>query len=191
MEAVNPPELPGYKQRSFGEVVQYGDKFWSLTDCAWRDVTSRDVGEVYKLGWRPVFRKTPDDSGHVPSMSPREIMSVVNDPANHTKVPAPDKLEAIKLERGKVYGESELSHENIGLAWTGILQQHYGIRFPESIPAWLVEHMMVQFKIQRSARVFHQDNFDDAKNYLEFAERDQKKTNPKPWVPTVHPQWAT
>jgi hypothetical protein len=76
-------------------------------------------------------------------------------------------------ERGKVYGEPHHSHRNIGLAWTGLLQQHYGIQLREPIQHWLVELMMVQFKVQRSARIYHEDNFRDARVYLKFAEHGQ------------------
>lgn len=78
-------------------------------------------------------------------------------------------------ERGRIYGEPHLSHENIGLAWTGLLQQHYGMRLEHPIPSWLVELMMASFKVHRSARVYHADNFVDAKAYLAFAEHAQAK----------------
>ena len=47
-----------------------------------------------------------------------------------------------------------------------------------SLPGWLVELMMVVFKCHRAARVFHQDNYTDAKAYLSFAEQDQQKARP-------------
>jgi len=90
-------------------------------------------------------------------------------------MPDPQSIvDATIAERGKVYGDPTLSHENIGLAWTAKIQQHYGIRLPHTIPAWLVELMMVDFKTQRAARVYHADNFTDARAYLQFAEKDQK-----------------
>jgi hypothetical protein len=80
----------------------------------------------------------------------------------------------IKVERGQVYGEPHHSHKNIGLAWTALIQQHYGITLDHPIPHWLVELMMVQFKTQRAARVFHRDNYDDLANYAEFARHGQE-----------------
>lgn len=80
--------------------------------------------------------------------------------------------ETIK-ERGKVYGEPHLSHENIGLEWTGLLQQYYGIRLPNAIPAHVVELMMAAFKIHRAVRVYHADNYIDLKAYAGFAEHGQ------------------
>lgn len=88
-------------------------------------------------------------------------------------------------ERGKVYGDPSLSHENIGLAWTGLIQQHYQIRLPHALPDWLVELMMVQFKANRSARVFHEDNFVDLRAYSGFAEEDQKISTQKGYTPIV------
>jgi hypothetical protein len=78
-------------------------------------------------------------------------------------------------ERGKIYGDPKLSHENIGLSWTGLIQQHYGLRLDHPLPDWLVELMMVQFKVHRAARVYHADNYLDARAYLSFAEQDQKQ----------------
>ena len=77
-------------------------------------------------------------------------------------------------ERGKVYGPPGPSHTNIGLAWTGLLQQHYGITLDHPLPAWLVAGMMVVFKVQRAARVYQGDNFLDARAYLNFMEDGQK-----------------
>ncbi len=85
-------------------------------------------------------------------------------------------------QRGKVYGDPSLSHENIGLSWTGLIQQHYGIRLDHPLPGWLVELMMVNFKTHRASRVFHEDNYVDAAAYLGFAEADQKQ-DPKAQIP--------
>lgn len=87
---------------------------------------------------------------------------------------APDKLAKLQEERGKVYGDPQLSHENIGLAWSGLVQQWSGIKLPKPFPAWLVSLMMVQFKAQRAARVYHADNFDDLHVYAKFAQEGQK-----------------
>ena len=76
-------------------------------------------------------------------------------------------------ERGKIYGEPHHSHRNIGLAWTGLIQQHYGITLDHPMPDWLVELMLAAFKIHRAARVHHPDNFLDCRAYLGFAEHSQ------------------
>lgn len=86
---------------------------------------------------------------------------------------APD-LKALETERGQVYGDPLTSHRNIGLSWTAILQQHYGITLEHPLPPELVALMMVTFKAQRSARVFKADNFDDLQVYADFARRFQE-----------------
>lgn len=93
------------------------------------------------------------------------------------------EISLVMTERGKVYGEPHLSHENIGLAWTGLIQQHYGLRLDHPLPSWLVEMMLASFKIHRAARVFHADNFLDCRAYLAFAEHGQQKPNEAYQVP--------
>ena len=97
-------------------------------------------------------------------------------------------IQATIAERAKVYGDVTMSHENIGMGWTGLIQQHYQIRLDHPIPAWLVQLMMTSFKLQRSALVFHADNFVDAHAYLQFAEKDQRTafTNNTTPTPTTH-----
>ncbi len=77
--------------------------------------------------------------------------------------------------RGVVYGDPKKSHDRIGMAWSGLLQQHYDITLPHPIPAHIVAMMMVMFKVQRSARKFKADNFLDGKAYLQFSEEFQKQ----------------
>lgn len=85
-------------------------------------------------------------------------------------------------ERGKVYGEPHLSHKNIGLSWTGKIQQHFGFELPHPLPASLVEQMMVDLKLNRAARVFHADNYLDAAAYLRFAEDSQQREQSDPKI---------
>lgn len=94
-------------------------------------------------------------------------------------IPEPETIvDATIKERGIVYGDPKHSHANIGLSWTGLLQQHYGLTFDHPIPASLVAQMMVTFKMQRSARVFKDDNYIDAKAYLKFGEEFQREEKP-------------
>ena len=85
-------------------------------------------------------------------------------------------------ERAKVYGKPFESHQNIGLAWTGLLQQHYNIRLEHPIPASLVALMMCDFKASRSCRVFHGDNFVDLHAYARFAEEFQQREQSDPKI---------
>jgi hypothetical protein len=87
-------------------------------------------------------------------------------------------------QRGSVYGEPHLSHDNIGLCWTAAIQQHYGIRLPHTLPSHVVELMMCQFKLQRSMRVFHEDNYVDLRAYAGFAEHAQRCPG-EPFVPSA------
>jgi hypothetical protein len=89
--------------------------------------------------------------------------------------PSRDIVSDTIAERGKVYGDPHLSHKNIGLSWTGLIQQHYGIELDHPLPASLVAQMMVCFKMQRATRVFHADNYVDAHAYARFAEESQQK----------------
>jgi len=77
------------------------------------------------------------------------------------------------IERAKVYGAVVTSHENIGLSWTALIQQHFGIKLDHPIPPELVAQMMVAFKMQRAARVYHPDNYVDGQAYMGFAEHMQ------------------
>ena len=86
-----------------------------------------------------------------------------------------DKVTETIEERAKVYGDPYESHVNIGLAWTALLRQskHLPPNSAYVIPASLVAQMMVVFKMQRSARVFKEDNYVDAHAYTKFAEEFQ------------------
>jgi len=88
--------------------------------------------------------------------------------------PCQDEVSRTIAERGKIYGDPKESHTNIGLSWTGLIQQHYGITLDHPIPPELVAMMMVTFKVQRSTRVYHKDNFVDGSAYLRFVEEFQK-----------------
>lgn len=81
----------------------------------------------------------------------------------------------VVAERGKVYGDPYESHRNIGLTWTALIQQAYGIELPHPMPASLVALMMAAFKVQRSARVFKEDNYIDLSAYAGFAQSFQVK----------------
>ncbi len=88
--------------------------------------------------------------------------------------PETDTVGDIIAERGRVYGEPRSSHANIGLSWTGLIQQHYGLTLDHPLPDYLVAMMMVAFKNQRSCRVYKEDNFLDLQAYGRFAEEFQK-----------------
>lgn len=95
--------------------------------------------------------------------------------AEPSELPGQDVVEKTIAERGLVYGDPYLSHLNIALSWTALLQQHLGITFDKPLPASLVAQMMVVFKMQRSAKVYKDDNYVDAHAYAKFADEFQKK----------------
>lgn len=92
----------------------------------------------------------------------------------HLAPPKPSTVDSTIQERGKVYGELHHSHHNIGLAWTALIQQHYGIKLDHPLPDFIVELMMVAFKVQRSSRVYHADNYVDLEAYARFAKHAQE-----------------
>jgi hypothetical protein len=106
-------------------------------------------------------------------------------PSSPTAEAATDIVKTTIAERAKVYGDATLSHENIGLAWTALIQQHYQIKLDHPLPSWIVELMMVNFKVQRSSLVYHADNFVDIKAYLQFAEKDQQQQTTKHNAQTI------
>jgi hypothetical protein len=91
------------------------------------------------------------------------------------------KLDAIKAERQKVYGDPRENHRGIAMAWAGLLQPHApAIARGDPIPDWTVALMMAALKLNRMRLTFKQDNYDDIRNYLEFAEQWQQSTSPGP-----------
>lgn len=85
-------------------------------------------------------------------------------------------LDAIKAERRKVYGDPLENHRGIAQAWAGLLQPHWEkIRDGVPVPPHVVALLMAALKMNRCRIVFHQDNYDDLLNYLEFAEEWQRE----------------
>lgn len=121
--------------------------------------------------------------GHAPTRV--EFVKLTADGQEETvpeTVPAPDQkadpIQAIIDDRSKVYGSPAESMKNIGLIWTGLIQQHYGIELAHPIPAEIVPMMLACFKMSRATRVFKQDNFDDGHAYMRFAEEIQGGKKP-------------
>jgi hypothetical protein len=75
-------------------------------------------------------------------------------------------LDKLVKERAKVYGNPKVMHQCIAKCWSALL----GVEIKD----WQVALMMVLFKVMRMKYVFKQDNFDDVKVYLSFAEKWQK-----------------
>lgn len=173
------------------ELIKVGNKFVPTKEAI--DKGSFKEGTVYEVigtttdGFTWVSRR--QSSGHLTCTG--LVCSLFSDFAYEnfemqfikgnqtTDVKAEDKVSATIAERGKVYGDPYDSHENIGLCWTALIQQHYGLTLAKPIPASLVAQMMVSFKMQRSAKVFHEDNYVDAHAYAKFAEEFQQRETSK------------
>lgn len=111
------------------------------------------------------------ESAPEPTLQPTSALS--------TQITEPNIVDQTIAERGKIYGDPQSSHANIGHSWTGLIQQHYGITLDHPLPDFLVALMMTTFKAQRSARVFSADNYIDLSAYAKFAQDFQKPTEKK------------
>jgi len=84
-------------------------------------------------------------------------------------------------QRQKRYGNFVDAHENLGLIWTGLIQNYFQIKLPEPIPSHLVLLMMAASKLNRAVAekdLIDSDNYDDAKIYAEMAKK-AKETHEK------------
>lgn len=83
-----------------------------------------------------------------------------------------DRIQAVQAERGAAYGDSTFGHTNLGLLWTALLQNHYGIEFDHPIPPSVVLTMLVAHKCNRMVLSGLQtDNFLDCASYADLAEK--------------------
>jgi hypothetical protein len=89
--------------------------------------------------------------------------------------PRPDRLAEIMVERRKVYGEPRENHQGIAMMWAPLLQPWWErIKDQKPIPEHVVALLMAALKLDRMRLVHHKDNYDDCKNYLDFAEEWQR-----------------
>ena len=77
------------------------------------------------------------------------------------------------------YGTFIQAHANLGLLWTGLIQNHFRIKLPASLPSHLVLLMMVASKLNRAVAekglLVDEENYDDGKIYLEMAKNAKKE----------------
>lgn len=89
----------------------------------------------------------------------------------------PNGAESIIEQRGKIYGDPKENHDGIAMQWAPMLQPHWeAIRDMKPLPAHVVALLMVLVKVNRMRLVFHEDNFSDAINYMDFARQWQPET---------------
>ena len=81
------------------------------------------------------------------------------------------RVKAIREERAKKYGDATFGHANLGLMWTGLLQNHYGITLKHPLPSEMVLVMMAMGKANRVAveKKYDVDHFEDGMNYFQLA----------------------
>lgn len=79
--------------------------------------------------------------------------------------------------RAEVYGPEGEGHKNIAKCWEGILSAHNG--FEVTVSPDTVALMMAALKLVRSARVYHEDNYVDAENYIGFAKKLRRQDSTK------------
>ena len=92
-------------------------------------------------------------------------------------------LHAIRVARGRIYGDPRENHRGIAQAWAGLIQPHWRwIGEGKPLPEHTVAMMMATLKMNRMRRVYHQDNYDDLRVYLGFAEEWQKDWTPPPVI---------
>ena len=97
-----------------------------------------------------------------------------------TRPERPDRIDEIKAERQKVYGDPRENHKGIAQMWACLLQPHAeAIAKMEPLPEHTVAMMMAALKLNRMRRVFHQDNYDDLTAYISFAREWQKDHDSK------------
>lgn len=89
------------------------------------------------------------------------------------------KLNEIIEERGKVYGDPNLSFRVAGKAMTALLESHYQMHLPHDIPPHVMSEIMVVIKACRACVPFdfHEDNYNDQVNYVKLA-RNADERNP-------------
>lgn len=90
-----------------------------------------------------------------------------------------EQEQKVFVSRQKRYGTFVQAHKNLGLLWTGLIQNYFGIELSEPIPSHLVLLMMVASKLNRAAAekglLVDEENYDDGKIYLEMAKNAKKE----------------
>lgn len=84
-------------------------------------------------------------------------------------------LNALKADRQEVYGPPDINHDGIAMQWAPMLQpwsDHIAQMKP--LPRHVVALMFTLLKVNRMRITFKQDNFDDARVYMQFAEEWQE-----------------
>lgn len=95
--------------------------------------------------------------------------------------------EAVRTERGSIYGDPFLNHQGIAMMWASLLAPWWErIRNYEPLPPHVIALLFSALKLNRMRLRFHEDNFVDLYNYaIAFAREWQRihETSPSPGSP--------
>ena len=105
-----------------------------------------------------------------------EFIGKVTDPLIEAQVDFQSELD-IRRQRGAQYGNADESHENTGLVWTGLIQNHYGIKLDHPLSASLVEIMMAGNKLNRmvTPNDMQDDDYLDGRVYIQLAREARRR----------------
>jgi len=92
-------------------------------------------------------------------------------------VQLPEEEAEILKDRAAAYGDASITHANLGLYWTGILQQHFGIELDHPVPADVVLLMLAANKINRAVLPTSGklDDYVDLRNYAHLGWEARKE----------------
>lgn len=84
--------------------------------------------------------------------------------------------EQILKDRETQYGDSNEGLYNLGMKWTALLQNYFGVRLPHLIPADIVCLMLADLKSIRASKQkkCNPDHYADGRNYFTLAEKAKK-----------------
>ena len=89
-------------------------------------------------------------------------------------------LDEVLADREPSLGDATVGHRNLGLIWTALLQDHYGIVLDHPLPPELVLLMMAGCKLNRAAIKFKFDHYLDLLGYTKLAYAAAEKPEEEP-----------
>lgn len=85
-----------------------------------------------------------------------------------------DRLDKIRQDREKFYGNPTYNMDTTAAMLTGLLENHFQMKLPHVIPGHIWALALVAMKLNRAAFALNEDNYDDAINYLRIAAERQR-----------------
>lgn len=86
-------------------------------------------------------------------------------------------LDVISQERQDLYGDPDVMFHATGVAVTAIIEAHYGIILPHTIPPHVIAQIDVVKKAVRAAAStrYNEDDYVDEQNYVRLAHKLDKR----------------